>query len=44
MRKLITGRNLLTGTAVALPALFLPAALPLTPSYAPTWQGPYLVR
>lgn len=28
MRKLITGRNLLTGTAVALPALFLPAALP----------------
>ncbi|MEU8345708.1 M28 family peptidase [Spirillospora sp. NPDC048832] len=28
MRKLITGRNLLTGTAVALPALFLPLALP----------------
>ncbi|MEU5995956.1 M20/M25/M40 family metallo-hydrolase [Spirillospora sp. NPDC047418] len=28
MRKLITGRSLLTGTAVALPALFLPAALP----------------
>ncbi|GAA1777997.1 M20/M25/M40 family metallo-hydrolase [Actinomadura chokoriensis] len=28
MRKLITGRNLLTGAAVALPALFLPAALP----------------
>ncbi len=28
MRKLITGRNLVTGTAVALPALFLPLALP----------------
>ncbi|MFA1551522.1 M28 family peptidase [Actinomadura chokoriensis] len=28
MRKLITGRNLVTGAAVALPALFLPAALP----------------
>jgi Zn-dependent M28 family amino/carboxypeptidase len=28
VRKLITGRNLVTGTAVALPALFLPLALP----------------